>query len=573
MGEVVWQLQLGIGVHSDKMSFEIKYKDVCGRIGEITTKTSRFETPILLPVVNPFASKGLPPQVLESEFKCEAIIANAYLLWKHSAEKATESNVHKLLGFSKSIMTDSGAYQLLTYGDVEVAPNEIVAFQEKIGSDIAVILDVPTGGYEKKERAIFTVEETIRRAQELTRIRKRDDILWVGPVQGGTFPDLVGQSARRMGEIGFDIYAIGSPTQVMESYKFDRLVDLVASAKFNLPIEKPIHLFGAGHPSMFSLAVALGCDMFDSASYVLYAKDDRYMTSFGTRKLHDLREKVCTCPACQKLELSEIWSLSSEERFDIVARHNLYMCLNEIRIIKQAIYEGRLWELVEVRVRTHPQLLEGLKKLRKYRRQLEKYSPMVKSRAIFYAGPESLTRPEVTRHLAKLKKMATPPNADILIVLPEPDKRPFSKTKQQRKYRKIIRGVFGKKDLKRVHICTVSKFFGLIPMELDETYPLAQHEVPKTPDLESRLLIAHTIKTYVKNHRYNAVALHVDHKVLGAKAVEGIMGLCRQLGLYAVFTPKQGLHPRKKEAMEEFKQALTDIYTGYKPSSDEQRVN
>ena len=88
------------------MSFEITYKDICGRIGEITTKTGRFETPILLPVVNPSASKGLSPQALESEFRCDALITNAYLLWKHFAEKATESGVHKLLGFSKSIMTD-----------------------------------------------------------------------------------------------------------------------------------------------------------------------------------------------------------------------------------------------------------------------------------------------------------------------------------------------------------------------------------------------------------------------------------------------------------------------------------
>jgi 7-cyano-7-deazaguanine tRNA-ribosyltransferase len=545
------------------MGFEIKQKDICGRIGEISTKTGHFETPILLPVVNPSAPKGLSPSVLESEFKCDAIITNAYLLWKHSADKATESGVHKLLGFSKSVMTDSGAYQLLTYGDVEVAPSEIVTFQEKIGSDIAVILDVPTGGYEKRDRAIFTVEETIKRARELVSIKERNDILWVGPVQGGTFTDLVEHSAKEMGELDFDIYAIGSPTQIMESYKFDKLVDLVATAKFNLPIEKPIHLFGAGHPSMFSLAVALGCDMFDSASYVLYAKDDRYMTGFGTRRLHDLREKACTCPACQKFELSEIVSLSSEERFNVIAKHNLYMCLNEIRVIKQAIYEGRLWELVEVRARAHPQLLEGLKKLKKYRRQLEKYSPMVKSHAIFYTGPESLLRPEVTRHLMKLKKMAIPAPAEILVILPEPDKKPFSKTKQQRKYRKIIGDVFGKDELEKVHICTVSKFFGLVPMELDETYPLAQHEVPRTPDLESRQLIARTIRSYIKNHKYNALALHVDHKVLGKEAADSVMSLCKKMGVFAILTPKEALHPRKREALNEFKKALIEIRSRY----------
>jgi 7-cyano-7-deazaguanine tRNA-ribosyltransferase len=545
------------------MAFEIRSKDVCGRIGRITTKTGRFETPILLPVVNPFARRGLSPTVLESEFKCEAVITNAYLLWKHDADKSIELGVHKRLDFSKSVMTDSGAYQLLTYGDVGVSPPEIVSFQEKIGSDIAVILDVPTGGYEKRDRAIFTVEETVKRAQELAGIKQRNDILWVGPVQGGTFPDLVERSAKSMGELAFDIYAIGSPTQIMESYRFDKLVDLIAKAKFSLPIEKPIHLFGAGHPSMFSLAVALGCDMFDSASYVLYAKDDRYMTGFGTRKLQDLKERICTCPACEKFELREMQALPTEERFTVIAKHNLYMCLNEIRVIKQAIHDGRLWELVEVRARTHPQLLEGLKQLRKYRHQLEKYSPMVKPHAIFYAGPESLLRPEVTRHLMKLRTISVPPPAEILIILPEPDKKPFSKTKQQRKYRKIIRSVFGKEELEKVHICTVSKFFGLIPMELDETYPLAQHEAPRTPDLESRRLIIHAIKLYIRSHKYDSVVMHFDHKILGKVTIHSITRLCEERGLYSVLTPKKALHPRSKEALSDFKKALIEVKSKY----------
>jgi 7-cyano-7-deazaguanine tRNA-ribosyltransferase len=556
-----------IGVSGFTMAFEIKHKDVCGRIGRITTKTGVVETPILLPVVNPFATRGLPPPILETEFGCEAIITNAYLLWRHSKDQAVRSDVHRQIDFSKSIMTDSGAYQLLLYGDVEVTPNEILSFQEDIGSDIAVILDVPTGGHEKLERAKFTVDETIRRAHEWANAKRREDVLWVGPVQGGTYLELVEYSAKEMAKMDFSIHAIGSPTQIMESYRYDKLVDLIATAKINLPIEKPVHLFGAGHPSMFSLAVALGCDMFDSASYVLYAKDDRYMTSFGTRRLHELKEKVCICPACERFSMKEMTSLPSDERFNLIAKHNLYLCLNEIRVIKQAIYEGRLWELVEVRARTHPQLLEGLKKLRDYRRYLEKYSPVIKPHAIFYSGPESLLRPEVTRHLMKLNTTPVPAPAEILVILPEPQKRPFSKTKEQRKYRKILRGVFQDHDLRKVHICTVSKFFGLIPMELDETYPLAQHEVPRTMDLESKKLISHTIKVYIKNHKYSAAVIHFDHRVIGQESVKRIMESCNELGVYVLVTPKERVNPRSKQALEEFRTALTKVYeTTTKPS-------
>jgi 7-cyano-7-deazaguanine tRNA-ribosyltransferase len=542
------------------MAFEIKQKDICGRIGEITTKTGVIETPVLLPVVNPFASRGLSPQILQSEFRCEAIITNAYLLWRHSKDAAVKSDVHELLGFSKSVMTDSGAYQLLVYGDVDVSPSEILSFQEQIGSDIGVILDVPTGGHEKRERAQFTVEETIRRAQEWSKMERKGDVLWVGPVQGGTYLDLVEYSAKEMAKMDFSIHAIGSPTQIMESYRYDKLVDLTMTAKMNLPIERPVHLFGAGHPSMLSLAVALGCDMFDSASYALYAKDDRYMTSFGTRRLFEMREKVCFCPACERYTLKEMTSLPSDERFNLIARHNLYTCLNEIQLIKQAMYEGRLWELVEVRARTHPRLLEGLKKLGKYRTYLEKYDPMVKQHAVFYSGPESLLRPEVTRHLMRLNTIPVPSPAEILVILPEPPKRPFSKSKEQKRYRRIIRGVFTGRDLRKVHICTVSKFFGLVPMELDETYPLAQHEVPRTIDLESKRLISHTLKTYIKSHKYSGVIIHFDHRVIGKDSAKRIVNLCEQLGINVFVGPVEKIDPKSKQALEEFRKSLIEAH-------------
>ena len=542
------------------MAFEIIHKDVCGRIGKITTKTGVIETPVLLPVVNPFASRGLSPQILQNEFRCEAIITNAYLLWRHSREAEVKSDVHELLGFSKSVMTDSGAYQLLVYGDVDVSPSEILSFQEQIGSDIGVILDVPTGGHEKRERARFTVEETIRRAQEWSKMERKGDVLWVGPVQGGTYLDLVEYSAKEMAKMDFSIHAIGSPTQIMESYRYDKLVDLIMTAKMNLPIERPVHLFGAGHPSMLSLAVALGCDMFDSASYALYAKDDRYMTSFGTRRLFEMREKVCFCPACERYTLKEMTSLPSDERFNLIARHNLYTCLNEIQLIKQAMYEGRLWELVEVRARTHPRLLEGLKKLGKYRMYLEKYDPMIKQHAVFYSGPESLLRPEVTRHLMRLNTIPVPSPAEILVILPEPPKRPFSKSKEQKRYRKIIRGVFTGHDLRKVHILTVSKFFGLVPMELDETYPLAQHEVPRTIDLESKRLIYHTLKTYIKSHKYSGAIIHLDHRVIGKDSARRIVNLCERLGINVFIGPVEKIDPKSKQALEEFRKSLIEAH-------------
>jgi 7-cyano-7-deazaguanine tRNA-ribosyltransferase len=168
--------------------------------------------------------------------------------------------------------------------------------------------------------------------------------------------DLVANSAVEMGKLPFHIYALGSPTEVMERYRFDVLVDMIMTAKMKLPMDKPLHLFGAGHPFMFSLAVALGCDLFDSAAYAIYAREDRYMTETGTSRLGELEYFPCSAQNCSNKTPRQVAEMPKEERQIFLAEHNLYICLSEIKRIKQAIKEGRLWEHLELRMRMGIQL-------------------------------------------------------------------------------------------------------------------------------------------------------------------------------------------------------------------------
>ncbi|MDH5783804.1 MAG: tRNA-guanine transglycosylase, partial [Candidatus Bathyarchaeota archaeon] len=109
------------------MSFEIRDRDLLARIGRIKTKSGVFETPALLPVINP-AVQPIPPKKMKELFNCEALITNAYIVKKRFADKAVHKGVHKLLDFDGVLMTDSGAYQILVYGDVEVSPQEILSY-------------------------------------------------------------------------------------------------------------------------------------------------------------------------------------------------------------------------------------------------------------------------------------------------------------------------------------------------------------------------------------------------------------------------------------------------------------
>lgn len=488
------------------MTFEIKERDLLARIGRLETKSGTVETPLLFPVINP-SIQPISPRKIREVFGCEALITNAYILKKHFHNQPAEKGLHEFLDYNGVVMTDSGAYQILRYGDVETTPKEIVEYQEKIETDIATILDYPTGLKVTKDYAEKTVNETLKRAKQLFKTKTRNDILWVGPIQGGRYLDLVAKSAQEMKKLPFQMHALGSPTEIMQQYRFDILVDMIMTAKMNLPIEKPLHLFGAGHPFMFSLAVALGCDLFDSAAYAIYARQNRYMTENGTSRLEELEYFPCSCPKCTKTTPKEVLEMQTKERQVFLAEHNLYTCQTEMKRIKQAVKNGRLWEHLQMRAHTHPTLLQAIKRLKKYENFIEKHSPATKKSGIFYFNHTGLTRPEIVRHRKKLKERYTPPKeAKILLLMPQTRTKPFSKSKEFKETAKLLKGTLGD-SLKKIHTCFYAAPFGVIPTELDEVYPLSQHETSLPLDKETTEYVAKQVADYINNTKYETVLL------------------------------------------------------------------
>ena len=508
------------------MSFEIVDSDLMARIGRLKTKSGVVETPLLLPVINPNVQTILP-KTLEEKFGCRALITNAYIIQKKFKETASKKGLHKFLNFKGVIMTDSGAYQLLIYKGVETSPKEIVHFQEKIDTDIATILDIPTGWGVSKEYATHTVNETIKRAKALEKMKTRDDLAWVGPVQGGQHLDLVAKSAKEMAKLPFQIHALGSPTPVMEQYKFDTLVDMIVTAKMNLPASRPLHLFGAGHPFMFSLAVALGCDLFDSAAYALFARTDRYLTESGTTRLDEMEYFPCSCPVCNKTDPETVRALPKEERQKLLAEHNLHVSFCELRRIKQAITEGRLWEHLEMRAHGHPALLQAVKNVGKYSEYLEKQSPVTKRNGIFFFSSLGLTRPEVVSYRKRLLNRYSPrPKAKILLLLPQTRMKPFHTSKEHEKVMKGLQSLGDTLDF--VHVCTYAAPFGVIPMELDDVYPLSQNEIASPFDAETVMYVAKQTANYIENTNYELVILLQDPNVWMRKIAAACRRACKK---------------------------------------------
>ncbi|WP_292376586.1 tRNA guanosine(15) transglycosylase TgtA [Methanosarcina sp. UBA411] len=445
--------------------FEILDKDAGGRIGRLRTPHGTVETPTVMPVINPNIQL-IPPKEMRN-FGAEILITNSYIIYRKEELKsvALEKGLHGLLDFDGPIMTDSGSFQLSVYGSVEVTNEEILGFQQKIGSDIIVPLDIPTPPDVHYRRAEEELTVTAERLEAARKFIQGEQLL-AGPVQGSTYPELREKAASHLRDLNFEVYPLGAVVPLMEAYRYGELVDVIAASKKGLSPASPVHLFGAGHPMMFALAVALGCDLFDSAAYALYAKDGRYITVNGTYHVEKLNYLPCSCPICSRYTAEEL--KKADNREELLGKHNLYATFAEIRLIKQCIKDGKLLELVEQRCRAHPKLLDGLKKLYTHSSWLEQLDPATKG-TYFYCGPESSFRPEVLRFGKRLDRFSLQGSAIIRT----------GPVKGEKEYDQVL---------------TFKAPFGAFPAEMEEVYPF-NAEVPKLPDYEAlNTALSNTLK-------------------------------------------------------------------------------
>ncbi len=387
--------------------FEVRATDAGGRIGKLSVPRAgvTVETPSLMPVVNPNV-QTVAPSRLATEFGAQVLITNAYIVrgTEDLRERAVERGLHDLLDFDGAIVTDSGSFQLAEYGEIDVTTEEILRFQHEIGSDVGTPVDVPTppdASRERAERELATTEERLAVAESVDT----GEMLVNAPVQGSTFPDLRERAGAHAVGTDLDVFPVGAVVPLLNDYRYGDVVAVVRAAKRGLGPAAPVHLFGAGHPMTFALAAALGCDLFDSAAYALYARDDRYLTVRGTEHLADMHYFPCSCPVCAATSPDALAGLPDERRHERLATHNLHVSFEEMRRVRAAIRNGELLQLVDARARSHPSLLDGYRAL--VAEDLEPETPIPRE-SLFYVSNEAARWPTVERHHERLARLDPP---------------------------------------------------------------------------------------------------------------------------------------------------------------------
>ena len=460
---------------------EVKIRDSLARQGVFHTPRGRVETPALMPVYNPNI-----PLIGPSEMRrmgAQVLITNAYIISRTPGlrERALKEGLHSLLGFEGPIMTDSGAFQSHVYGDARAENEEIVDFQVRIGSDIITIFDVFVEPDFPRERVREAIEENLRRVRAALELVPEDRIL-AAPVHGGLHHDLREECARSLASLGYMYHPVGGVVPLMEQYRFEEVVRALVATRRGLPPDRPVHLFGAGHPMFFPLAVLAGADFFDSASYAKFAKQGRILTPWGSQHINELRGEPAWSSVWDKYTLAEVREMPEAERTRILALHNLEVSLREMREIRRAIREESLWEYVELKVRAHPALLSAYRALLGEGETLLKYENSSRRRAVFYTGPETLRRPSVRLFRRRLRALGRLGSRAIAVPhgpmplskhLPMPDGFP---------------------DVVPYSVTPL----GAIPVLVEDCYPASQSLFPWPPDRTSAWEVEEGVKALVE---------------------------------------------------------------------------
>lgn len=523
----------------EAVHFQITDRAAAGRLGRFRTPHGTVTTPTLMPVVNPNIDL-VSPREMRDRFGCEMVITNSYVIRKHAdlRERALAEGVHRLLDWDGPVMTDSGTFQMYVYGDVEVAPEDIVAFQRDMGVDVATCLDIFVTPEMTRSEAEAAVQTTLERTRAAARTLHGGDgglapdglvaaeatpaadrrTLLNATVQGGVHLELRQRCAESLRTLDVDYHTIGGVVPLMQEQRYPELVDVIIQSQAMLRKDRPVHLFGAGHPLVFPLAVALGCDLFDSSSYAKYAKDDRIMTTEGTLHLADLAgasdglgaggQSGTEWPfASRFLEAwtpKELAAATKKERQRALALHNLDVCFTDIRRIRQAIRDGQLWELVEQRAACHPLLAHATRKLGdpEYQAWLEAREPLSGRKALKYTGGLTHRRPTFHRIRHRLVERVVMQARPVEIVGNAwcEDGAHRIELGMHKEPAGDWKAAMGELDREQEHVAVTA--LGPVPLGLQEAYPFAQSLLPRLEGLDPQHMewVGDTKDLYLERH-------------------------------------------------------------------------
>ncbi len=360
----------------DSLKFEVLQQDPTShaRLGRIETAHSVIETPVFMPVGTQGTVKALTQEMLE-QLDARIILGNTYHLFLRPGLNAmlTLGGLHKFNSWPRSLLTDSGGFQVFSLSDIRkikedgvefrshldgskqfLSPEISMQMQHALGSDIVMCFDectpYPATHTQVKDSLELTTRWARRSRAAFDRLKDTPQstgkaMSLFGIVQGGVFQDLRRQSLDGLVEIGFEGYAIGGLSVGEEKPLMYDTTEFIAP---QLPTDKPRYLMGVGTPEDLLESVARGVDMFDCVMPTRNARNGQVFTATGKLNIKNARyalderpmDEDCECAVCRRYTRAYVRHLyqAGEMLASILCSyHNLAFYLDTMRRVRQSL--------------------------------------------------------------------------------------------------------------------------------------------------------------------------------------------------------------------------------------------
>jgi queuine tRNA-ribosyltransferase len=313
------------------------------------------------------------------ELDAQIILGNTYHLFLRPGDEliGRRGGLHRFIGWTRPVLTDSGGYQVFSLADRRVisedgaqfrshldgslhmlTPERAVDIQARLGSDIAMVFDECVAYPADRDAVAASMERSVRwarRCRERLAELRNGSVAGVavtnpgqaqfGIVQGGVFQDLRDESAAATLAIGFEGYAIGGLSVGEPAYL---MYSVVADTARRLPADRPRYLMGTGTPEDLVECVARGIDMFDCVMPTRNARNGQLFTSEGRINIKNARyaeddrppDAVCGCYTCRthsRAYLRHLYMAGEMTAGALNTLHNLSFYLDTMRRIREAI--------------------------------------------------------------------------------------------------------------------------------------------------------------------------------------------------------------------------------------------
>ncbi len=350
-------------------AYTLEKTDGIARAGVLHTRHGDVPTPVFMPVGTQAAVKGLTPDELHT---CGAriILANAYHCYLRPGSAIIEraGGLHGFMAWDGAILTDSGGFQVYSLSKLSrvdddgyhfashldgtrhtFTPESVVALQEALRSDIAMVLDDVVSPDADRARVVDAARRTLSWAQRARRAKTREDQLTFAIVQGASLEDIRRANARDLVSLDFPGYAIGG---LWLGEGRAQSVAMTRATCEELPADKPRYLMGVGTPEDLVSGIAAGVDMFDCVYPTRCARHALALTAAGRLNLRNARfvddftslDSSCDCVACTgftRAYLAHCMRAGEMLGARLLSLHNVTFMIRVAAAARAAIVAGR----------------------------------------------------------------------------------------------------------------------------------------------------------------------------------------------------------------------------------------